>query len=202
MYKSYFNESSLSRVWSHWKTYETGTISGFRFAPECGKGTPYTKIENKNRNSKLKSKLLSLGYGVTAINGVYIENYGTPFAKSVIEESFIVMDLKSKGNLKKDLIKLGTEFDQDSITWSEPEGNYYLISSNTCETGYPGRGKIGVELKLGKPMFGENGEFFSSIKNRPFVFKESNGRIVKLSLFPPTEIRSILEHAKLKIKNI
>jgi hypothetical protein len=197
MYKSKFKESSLSRLYAHWKEHECGTISAFRYAPECGDGTPYTKQENKSRNAKLKAKLLSLGYGVTPINGVYIENYGTDKARPVREESFFVVDLKDSKNLKKDLIKLGQLYEQDSITWSEPSGSYYLISSNTCPNAFPGNGKVGVKLKLGKAMFGENGEFHSTIRNRPFVFKEGVNRVSSLTDYPPTEIRSIKELANL-----
>lgn len=196
MYTKKFRESSLSRIYKHWQEHEVGTISAFRYAPECGDGTPYTKQENKGRNAKLKAKLLSLGYGVTPINGVYIENYGTDKARPVREESFLVVDLQDKGTLKKDLIKLGELYEQDSITWSKPGGDYYLISTNTCPNGYPGNGKVGVSVKLGKPMFGEDGEFHSTIRNRPFVFKEGINRVVSLTDYPPTEIRSIKELAK------
>lgn len=101
------------------------------------------------------------------VNGVYKENYGKENEKEVHEKSFIVFDHKNKGTLKEDLIKLGRKYDQDSITFnSVKDGNYYLIGTN-C-TGYPG---ISKEVKLGKPMFGKNGEFFSNIKGRPFVFE-------------------------------
>lgn len=197
MYKPYFKESSLSRIYQHYQNHDTGTISAFRYAGDCGEGDLYSKSENKNRNAKLKSKLLALGYGVTAIDGVYIENYGSDNQIEVKEYSFIVVDLKDKGTLKNDLVKLGNEFDQDSITYSEKGENYYLISSNTCPKGYPGNGKIGVKVKLGKPMFGQDGEFHSKISGRPFIFKENlQNRIDILENYPPTEIRSIKELGK------
>ena len=167
------NESSLTRIWKHWREHAIGTITAFRFARDCNTGERFTKSENKKNNSILKSKLLKMGYGVTKIAGTYIENYGTNNEIKVDEESFIVVDLKDSGKLKKDLIKLGQMFEQDSITYSQPAGNYYLISSNKCPDGYPGNGKIGVEVKLGRPMFGKDGEFFSKVAGRPFVFKES-----------------------------
>ena len=50
-----------------------------------------------------------------------------------------------------------------------------MISTNECPEGYPGFGKIGVEVKLGKPHFGkankDTEEFFSKIRGRGFVFK-------------------------------
>ena len=148
------------------------------------------------RNSELKSKLLSMGYGVTRIDGVYIENYKTPNAKKVREESFIVVDLKDSGNLKKDLIRLGTYFEQDSITFSKPSGEYYLISTNKCTDGYPGNGSIGKEVKLGKAFFGKDGEFFSAINGRPFVFENINPNLTKLTDYSINEIRSFVMNAK------
>ena len=137
----------------------------------------------------MKAQLLSLGFGVTAIDGVYIENFNSPDARPVREESFIVIDIKNKGNLKKVLMKLGEQYEQDSITYSKVSGEYYLIGTNQCPNSYPGYGNI---LKLGKPMFGQEGEFHSRIKNRPFVFKESNNnRLDLLTQYSFSEIRSI-----------
>lgn len=188
----YILESSLSRVWKQSQEHDTGTITAFRYAPECGKGKPYTKSENKARNAKLKAKLLSMGYGVTAIAGTYIENYNTDDEIEVKEDSFLVVDLKDTGRLKKDLIKLGSMFDQDSITYSKKTGEYFLISTNTCPNGYPGSGKIGVEVKLGKSMFGKSGEFHSKVNGRPFIFEGcERDNLELLTDYPPTEIRSI-----------
>jgi hypothetical protein len=192
-YKTKFPESSLSRIWKHVTEHDSGTITSFRHASECNEGEPYSLSDNRKRNSYLKSQLLMMGYGVTAIDGIYIEAYGTPSARKVKEESFIVIDLKDKGYLKQDLIKLGSQYEQDSITFSKPSGEYYLISTNKCSNGYPGRGKIGVEIKLGQPMFGKDGEFHSKVNGRPFVFVESCNEIKVVSLidYYPTEIRSI-----------
>lgn len=198
-YKSIYKESSLSRVWQHVTQHDSGTISGYRYARDCGTGQVYTTKEKKDRNAILKSKLLAKGYGVTSIDGVYIENYGTNNEIQVKEESFIVVDLKDKGTLKKDLIELGEEFEQDSITYSKPSGEYYLISSNTCSSGYPGKGKIGVEIKLGKPFFGKDGEFHSKINNRPFIFESVDNKFTTLLDYPPTEIRSIKAMSEEKI---
>ena len=189
-------ESSLSRLWKHSKEHETGTISAFRYAKDCNEGEPFTKSENKKNSSILKAKLLKLGYGVTKVAGTYIENYGTPKAREVAEESYLVVDIKDSKKLKKDLISLGSEFDQDSITFSKPSGEYYLISSNKCPDGYPGNGKIGVEIKLGKPLFGENGEFFSKINGRPFVFKSVNENVASLTDYDIGAIRTFTELAE------
>jgi hypothetical protein len=186
------NESSLSRVWKHATEHETGTITAFRYAKECGEGEKYAKSENLKRNAALKAKLMSQGYGITSIAGTYIENFKSDNEIEVKEASFLVVDLKDTGNLKKTLIKLGTMFEQDSITFSLPSGEYYLISTNKCPKGYPGEGRIGVEVKLGKPLFGKKGEFHSKVNGRPFVFESIKNNVEKLSDHPPTEIRSIV----------
>ena len=187
-FSSYLNESSLSRIWKQTKEHDSGTISAFRSAKDCNQGEPYSKKENLQRNAKLKAKLLNLGYGVTKIKGTYIENYGSDNEKEVKEDSFIVVDLKDTGKLEKDLRKLGEEFEQDSITFQKKDGDYYLIGTNNCPDGYPGKGK---KIKLGKPMYGKSGEFHSKINGRPFVFESVESNLKKLTDFYPTEIRSI-----------
>jgi len=177
--------------------HDSGTISASRSARECNEGERYTADENKKRNIQLESRLMALGYGVTSIRGTYIEGYGSDNEKEVKEQSFIVVDMKDKGTLKEDLIKLGTMFEQDSITFSKPDGDYYLISTNRCPNGYPGNGQIGKEVKLGKPMFGKKGMFHSKIKGRPFVFEQVvSSNVIMLTDDYPTHIRSILEFAK------
>jgi hypothetical protein len=190
MEETFLKESSLSRVYQHTLQHDAGTITAFRYGRDCGEGEKYTNKENRDRNAKLKKELLAKGYGVTAIKGTYIENYNTPEAREVDEESYLVVDLKDKGTLKKDLIKLGEKYEQDSITYA-PAGNkeFYLIGTNKCPAGYPGYHK---ELELGKPLFGKNGEFYSKVNGRPFVFESVLSTNVQLTDYPPTEIRGIL----------
>jgi len=167
------NESGLARIYQQTLKHDSGTISAFRSARDCNNGEKYTRKEKMKLSRELNAKLLKLGYGVTQIQGVYIENYKTPDAIEVKETSYIVVDLKDGGNLKKDLIKLGLEYEQDSITYQSHKDNiYYLIGTSKCENSYPGAGKVGVEVKLGKTIFGKDGEFHSQINGRPFIFSE------------------------------
>ena len=155
-------ESSLSRLANHYENHDSGTISAFR--------GEYEKSENMKRNAKLKSILLGAGFSVTSIKGYFTENYGTPEARDVKEESFFVVDYNDKGNLKNTLIKLGELFGQDSITYSNKHSDYFLIGTSKKENAYP---PYHTEMKLGRPMFGKNGEFYSRVNGRPFVFEES-----------------------------
>jgi len=165
------DESSLSRIWKHSQNHQTGTITAFRYARDCGRGKVYTKGENKARNKNLQAKLLSAGYGITKIQGIYIENYKSSDEREVKEESFFVVDLKDKGKLLSDLKKLGNEFDQDSICFGLKGGRRYtLFGTNDCSNAYPGKGK---KVKVGDAIFGKNGEFMSRVNGRPFIFAGS-----------------------------
>lgn len=158
-FKKMMNESSLSRLYLKYKEFDSGTISACR--------GNLSKKENLDRTHALKTDLIKLGYSVTAIKGVYKENYGKSDEIEVHEDSFIVFDHKGSNDLKDNLIKLGQKYNQDSVTYSSvKDGKYYLIGTNS--TGYPGMNK---SVELGSAMFGKNGEFFSTVRGRPFVFE-------------------------------
>lgn len=165
------NESGLSRVWAHMKDHDTGILTAFRYAKACGKGDVYTKAENLKRNKSLLAKLQSKRYGVTSVKGSYIENYGSKDEKEVGENVFFVIDLKDTGKLKKDLIELGKEFEQDSILYIPKGGDKSeLIGTNSCPNGYPGMAKT---VTNNSRVLGKSGEFFTRVKGRPFTFGEN-----------------------------
>ena len=185
-------ESSLSRIYRQTRKHDYGTITAFRYAPGCGTGEPYTKSQNLQRNKSLLAKLRAKSYSVTKIKGSYIENYGTKNAREVGENSFLVVDILRRGDLKNTLMKLGQEFDQDCILFGEAGKDGVLISTNNCPDGHPGKGKIGVHDKQGGAVFGKSGEFMSKVNGRPFVFSkdvivESYG-VLKY----PTELRGVV----------
>jgi len=76
-------ESSLSRLLHHMVNHDTGTITAFR--------SEYSYKENLQRNKLLLSKLFSLGYDVTSVKGIYVENYGTKDAVEVSENVFLLL---------------------------------------------------------------------------------------------------------------
>lgn len=192
--QEFLTESGLSRIWKQTREHDYGTITAFRDARDCNEGERYTRQEKNQMNKSLLSKLQALRHGVTKIKGSYIENYGTKKAKEVGESSFIVVDIHDKGTLKKDLLKLGEEFEQDSIIFGKSGGAGVLIGTNKCPDGYPGYHK---EVKQGGAIFGEKGEFMSRVKGRPFVFKEA----IELHNYGvrsyPTELRSPVMRSKL-----
>ena len=161
----------MSRIWDHSQKHDIGTITAFRDKKDCNEGEKYTRAENQKRNKSLKAKLASLRYSVTPAKGEYIENYGSKDATPVREEIFIVVDIEDKGNLKKDLQRLGKEFEQDSILFI-PKGatGGTLIGTNDCPSGYPGLGK---KVNLKNALFGKSGAFNTRVNGRPFTLKES-----------------------------
>lgn len=165
------NESSLSRVVHHMSNHDCGTITAFRSKEGCGEANdkPYSLQDNKKRNRQLYAKLESLGYGVTEVDGAYIENFGKPTAVEVKEDVYFVVDLKDRGNLEQDLVKLGEEYMQDSIMFI-PKGKMgILIGTNKC-TDFPGYGK---KVPFSSRSFGKTGEFMTKVRNRPFMFEDS-----------------------------
>lgn len=191
-FKDYLNESSLSRIYRQTRKHDYGIITAFRKTDSCDHGKPYTKNQNLQRNKSLLAKLRAKSYSVTKIKGSYIENYGTKNAREVGENSFLVVDILRRGDLKNTLMKLGQEFDQDCILFGEAGKDGVLISTNKCPDGYPGKGKIGVHDKQGGAVFGKSGQFMSRVKGRPFVFSE-DVIIESYGLLKyPTELRGVV----------
>ncbi len=177
--KHYLSGSSLSRVWRHNENHDCGALTAFRKTTGCGDSDDdvvYTKEDNMKRNKQLKAELANLGYGVTALKGKYPE--GGVVGKEI---SFWVVDLKDTGKLEKDLMRLGSKFEQDSVLYV-PKGSIqgkdkgYLIGTGKCKNAFPAYGKKNVfdTAKMGY----ESKIYTSYINGRPFIFESAeNGRI-------------------------
>ncbi len=162
-------ESSISRIHDHLKNHDCGFITAWRSATDCNQGVPFTREQKNERNRKLFALLKTKGFGVTKVKGSYIEDFQTPAAKEVGEESFFVVDINDSGNLKETLINLGEAFEQDSILFSAQGGeNIELIGTSDCENAYPGKGNT---IPQGS-ITGEESQFFSRIGSRAFSFHE------------------------------
>lgn len=150
------NERSLSRMIEQGNLHDSGCISAFR--EEYGdiihdKNTNKKRLKNisqtnRKRNAELRNKLLELGYSITKQMGAYME---TDYP--IREESILVVDINDTGNLRNDLIELGTYYGQDSILFKpageEPyfiktKGPRHGMKSNSAKgTGYKKRGAFG-----------------------------------------------------------
>lgn len=181
------NESSLSRVFNHIEQYDIAMITAFRgrlencilqqksikefvsTAETKTKPVQLTKSENLQRNKELKASLLKLNYGVTAIDGSYIENYGEPDSREVAENSFLVVNLKKDAGFFNNIIKLGKAFCQDSVFLKPVNADGFLYGTNNAE--FPG---LDNKQVIGQFKGGKSAEFFSKVKNRAFTFEHFN----------------------------
>lgn len=171
--KKPINESGLSRLAKHMDEHDCGTITAFRSKEGCGgeDAAEYSLDDNKKRNRQLYANLEVLGYGVTKVDGAYIENFGTKDAKEVKEDVYFVVDLKDKGTLKNDLMRLGEKYMQDSILFIPKGGKgSMLIGTNNCENSYPGYHNTQT---YNDRNMGKGGEFMTKVKGRPFVFEDT-----------------------------
>ena len=163
------DDSIFSRLLSKMEKHDTGTITAFR-----GENT---RKENEARNRLLARDLLHKGYRFTEVAGTYIENYDTPNAREVKENSFFVEDYRDTGNLRSDLIKLSQKYDQDSVMFIPRIGTAsekaILIGTSDAPDSYPGLGKT---VKFTGRGFGSPAEFMTKISGRPFTFSE---RVIK-----------------------
>lgn len=175
------HESSVTRIMSHLKNYDCGTITAFRGT--CANATANTlpavkEYEGesipldvkKQWNRDLKAALLKLGYGVTAIKGRYRED-GWDTASD--EESFFVVNLANDPDFIKNMARLGEAYNQDSILIKEKgSDNAYLLGTNTSEGDFDPAlgqtqdiGKLHVNIPL--DYLGAS----SVIGNKAFIFK-------------------------------
>lgn len=178
-------ESSLSRVHSAMQKHAAGAVTAYRSCKEYDSDdcdtrkcvTPYSHVENQARNRSLMMKLRAKGYGVTAVNGSYVEGYGTDSAEEVMEHSFFVVNLRvagdDRGELEKSLIELGKAFHQDSIL-SIPFGQKAsLVGTQTSDScGFPS--PLGAREEVGSFRGGKAAQFMSRVNDRTFTFEDYN----------------------------
>jgi len=171
-WRGFINESGLSRIYKHIMEHDCVVITAFRDdTNDDSKCTDKAVIggDNMERNRDLKATLLGLGYGVTKVDGSYIEDFGTPLAKEVKENSLFCVNLNDDADFVERLASLGEKFCQDSIIVFPKGGEgAHLIGTNNAE--FPGYGEKSMQGDL---SMGQEAEFMTRIKNRPFTTKES-----------------------------
>mgnify|MGYP003628864319 FL=1 len=185
-WNNFLNESSISRTYEHIINHDTAFITAFRDNPgdptKCRKPTKLKKTQvpaakqrsmiqsNKERNMFLKAALLERGYGVTDVDGTYVEDFGTKAAKEVKEDSFFVVNLNDDLSFKSFLNGLSEHFCQDSFLYVNRGGeSSMLIGTNNSE--FPG---FGNEAPMGSFLGGKEGEFMTRVgkSKRPIKFAE------------------------------
>ena len=172
-WRQFLNESSLSRLYRHMMAHDTAIITAHRGNPNddsnCVDKSQVTgDSSNEVRNRDLKATLLALKYGVTNVDGSYIEDFNTPEAYEVAEDSFFVVNLKDDPNFTKYIVDLGDEFCQDAVLIIPKGGKgAYLHGTNNSE--FPGYGQ---KVQAGDLSFGREQEFMTKVRGRPMAFTE------------------------------
>lgn len=180
--KEVLAESGLNRVYRHVTEHDCAIVTANRSDPfdrsqsatpdfsqedsEAFGGNP--KTANKINNRNLKAYLLKNGYGVTAVDGSYVENFESPGAIEVKEDSLFVVNLNDDPEFFDKVRKCGEKYSQDSVLLIPQggEGAYLLGTNNSSFPGY------GNKVDVGSFHGGNEAEFMTKVRNRPFVFKE------------------------------
>ena len=170
-WRGFVNESGLSRVYKHIQEHDCIVITAFRGdTNDDSKCTDKAVVggDNMERNRDLKATLLGLGYGVTKVDGSYIEDFETPLAKEVKENSLFCVNLNDDADFVERLASLSEKFCQDSIIVFPKGGKgAHLMGTNNAE--FPGYGKKSMQGDL---SMGQEAEFMTRVNNRPFTTKE------------------------------
>jgi hypothetical protein len=170
-WRGFVNESGLSRVYKHIQEHDCAVITAFRGDTNDGANcTDNAEIggDNMERNRDLKATLLGLGYGVTKVDGSYIEGFETELAIEVKEDSLFCVNLNDDVDFIARHAALAEKFCQDSVIIFPKGGKgAHLIGTNNNE--FPGYGKKSMQGDL---AMGQEAEFMTRVNNRPFSTKE------------------------------
>lgn len=172
-WNNFLNESSISRTYEHILNHETAFITAHRGnTKDTTKCMPdhSTTLDNFERNRQMKAVLFEKGYGVTDVDGTYVEDFGTKAANEVREDSFFVVNLNDDPRFKDVIVGLGEHYCQDSVLYVPRGGEQsFLIGTNNAD--FPGYGN---EEETGEFIGGKEGEFMTRVgkSKRPIKFAE------------------------------
>jgi len=164
MKKNKILEASLSRIWRDFKENEFCIITSWRTDDKS----------NKQNLSALKSGIRSQGFGYVRIDGVGQEEVDGKVV-SVKEPSLLVKNVKEGGEPVMDskkfesfMIKLARKYNQWGIVLHNPEKGTRLIALKDDE-GNQTSPRVDMKMSSFNPM--KTGQFFSSLKGKPFKFE-------------------------------
>ena len=196
--KYLLKESGLSRVLQHIEAHDCAILTAFRNDPKdmskCAKGSVddndqegSTKDLNKRRNRDLKAMLFGFDYGVTAVDGSYIENFEQPDQIEVKEDSLFVVNLNDDPDFARNVQEMAEKFCQDSVIII-PQGGKAAYLHGTNESDFPGYGE---KVEVGDLKMGKEAEFMTRVGKRPFTFGEGLETYDKLSRLEKMAVKSI-----------
>ena len=167
-WKAYLVESSLSRVYQHIIDHDSAIFSAFR--------GEYSAKQNRKRNRELKAQLLQQGYGVTKVDGSYVENFDTPDALEVAEQSFFVSNRYDDPAFFDNIADLSEDYDQDSTLMIPKGGEEAYLFGTKEKNDFPPRGE---KLSVGDLKMGHEAEFMSRVRGRPFTFSDEDSPVLE-----------------------
>jgi hypothetical protein len=191
-------ESGLSRIHQHIEEHNCAILTAFRNDPKdmskCAKGSiddtdqeGNTRALNKRRNRDLKAILFGFDYGVTAVDGSYIENFEQPDQIEVKEDSLFVVNLNDDPDFVRNVQEMAEKFCQDSVIVIPHGGKgAYLYGTNNSE--FPGYGE---KVEVGNLKMGKEAEFMTRVNKRPFTFGEGLETYKDLSRLEKMVVKSI-----------
>jgi hypothetical protein len=196
--KYLLKESGLSRVLQHIEAHDCAILTAFRNDPKdmskCAKGSVddndqegNTRSLNKRRNRDLKAMLLGFDYGVTAVDGSYIENFEQPDQIEVKEDSLFVVNLNDDPDFARNVQEMAEKFCQDSVIII-PQGGKSAYLHGTNESDFPGYGE---KVEVGDLKMGKEAEFMTRVNKRPFTFGEGLETYGKLSRLEKMVVKTI-----------
>ena len=176
--KFLLNES-MSTVHQHITEHDSALLTAHRADPldtsACLEAASQSGASNQERYRELKALLLDLGYGVRKVKGSFIENYGNLDKQvEVKEDSLFVHNRKDEPAFVEQIIKFGKRYCQDAVLIIPQGGDStYLHGTNNSE--FPG---LDTSIEVGNFKPGEEAEFMTRVRGRPFVFKEETETFV------------------------
>ena len=176
--KFLLNES-MSRVHQHITEHDSALLTAHRADPldnsACLEAAVQSDASNQERYRDLKATLLHLGYGVRKVKGSFIENYGNLDKQvEVKEDSLFVVNLKDEPAFTEWIIELGKRYCQDAVLIIPQGGDgTYLYGTNNSD--FPG---LDNSIEVGNFKPGEEAEFMTRVRGRPFTFKEEKEKFI------------------------
>ena len=187
-WERFLTESGLSRLYQHMVEHDSAILSAFR--------NEYSNEDNYERSRELKAQLLSLGYGVTKVDGSYIENFETPEAIEVSEQSLFISNRNDTTDFKNEIARLGEEYEQDSVLVIPAGGKDAYLFGTREGNDFPPYGQL---ITVGNLKMGEEAEIMSRVKGRPFIFDEPTVETYEnLSKNSRWAVKKLVERAKKK----
>lgn len=112
--RTFLNETTLSRVYSHFNsTRPIAILTAFR--------GDFTYKDNIKRNKQLAALIKKAGYGYFFVDGHWVEYDGNNSDDSSEDSIFIIGDENDNGKLKGLATKWGKKYNQDAILFKDEQ---------------------------------------------------------------------------------